>query len=168
MSKSLREATNGLMDEASSVVLISETHLDRECIRLPQDFLKYSLHAAELRREVNEAEAFLDVTEAEVAKECRDTPGKFGLEKPTDSAVKAAVVCDLRVKDAQSKVHRRKHDLDMMNSVVSALDLKKRSLTELVNLHTIGYFSDVKLSKQGKEAVQTMTQEAVRNRKRGD
>jgi hypothetical protein len=50
----------------------------------------------------------------------------------------------------------------MAQAVVWALEHKKRSLTLLVELHGMGYFSAPKISPEGKAAVEDMTKRRVR------
>jgi hypothetical protein len=149
-------------ETAEPIVQIDEHNLDRECIRLPGDYLKYAWQAAEAKRDVDEAKAALEVIDADLAKQIRDTPARFGLEKVTESAISGTILLAPAHKQALQILQDARHDYEMTNAVVWALDHKKRSLTLLVDLHGMGYFSDVKMSAQGKEAVQKMTQAAVR------
>jgi len=48
------------------------------------------------------------------------------------------------------------------------LEHKKRSLTLLVELHGLGYFSDVKVSEKGREAVNEMLRKKVHKKFRDD
>lgn len=151
------------IEKAPSIVQIDEHNLDKECIRLPHDFLQYAHLAAEARRDLDEAKAELDVVEAKVARFVRNTPAKYGIaEKVTEGAIKAAVATDRRYLEQQKKVNEAKHQLDMLQAVVSALETKKRSLTLLCDLMGMSYYSNPKVSEAGKEAVERMTQERVR------
>jgi hypothetical protein len=150
------------MDDYANVVQIDELNLDRECIRLPSDYLKFANKYTEAKRELEEAKNRLKVTEADIAKQVRDTPGKFGLEKATEGAIKEAVLTHKDYRNAVADVNDRSYDADMVGNVVSALEHKKRSVTLLVELHGLGYFAEPKISERGRNAVDTMSKRATR------
>lgn len=143
--------------EAETIVQIDQDHLDRECIELPSQYLRYAFLAAEAKRDVDESKADMDVVQAELASEVRSTPAKFGIEKLTESAVSATILTLAGYKKALAEYQKAKHHYEMTQAVVWALEHKKRSLTLLVELHGLGYFSNVKMSAEGKDAVQKMT-----------
>ena len=146
------------------VVEIDENNLDKECIRLPVDYHRFAYIAAEAKRDVQEAKAALDVVQAEVSKDIRNDPESYGLEKVTETALQSAVILQAEYQRAQKRLFKCQHKSELCNAAVWALEHKKRSLTLLVDLHGMGYFSDVKMSREGKEAVQQMTQRKVRRR----
>ena len=156
-------------EEAASIVGIDQAHLDKECIQLPTHYIRFAYMAAEAKRDVDESKAALDVVQADTAKSVRATPAKYGIEKLTESAVSAAVLVTPEYQHAL-KVHQKAlHAHRMSEAVVWALEHKKRSLTLLVELYGLGYFSDVKISAKGKEAVQKMSrQRSSLPLKRGD
>lgn len=149
-----------------NIVKIDQLALDKECVKLPSDYLKWALAGADLKQEVDTRKAELDTTEAEVAKRVRDMPGKYGLEKVTESAIHAAVQTSAEYQKALVRLNTVKHQLDRSQAVVWALEHKKRSLVMLVDLHGMGYFADPKLSQVGKKVVEQMTKESVRPRRR--
>src|SRR3990167_3369038 len=151
-----------------SVVLIDENNLDKECIRLPFDYLKFARLAADAKRDVDEAKASLDVTQAEIAKKIRLKPEDYGLDKVTEAAISTAILLQGEYVEAQDILIRSRHRYDLHQAVVWALEHKKRTLTLLVELHGMGYFSNVKMSKEGKEAVEEMTKTKVRKIGRAD
>lgn len=149
-------------NDYESVVQIDENHLDKECIRLPGDYLRFSILAADKRREYDEAEAELKVVIAEVSKAVREAPDDYGIEKVTVEAVNSAVLTHPRVIKYQKRALAKKHGYDVAQAVVWSLEHKKRSLTLMVNLHGMGYFSDVPMSAEGKDAVNKMLKGKVR------
>jgi hypothetical protein len=145
-------------------VRIDENHLDRECISLPTLFLQYTHQSAEAKRDVDEAKNELDVVASDTSKEIRDKPEIHGLEKVTEKAVSDAVTKHANYQKALKRVSRAKYRADLAQSVVTALEAKKRTLTLLVELHGMGYFSSPKVSREGREAVEEMTKRKVRRR----
>ena len=155
-------------ENAEQVTQIDENHLDRECIKLPSDYRRFAFAAAEAKKDVQEVKANLDVVQAELAKEIRTNPEKFGLEKVTEAALGGVVILQPRFQEAQKSFFKAQYNQEMCQAVVWALEHKKRALTLLVELHGMGYFSDVKVSAEGKEAVEKMMQAKVRRRHQND
>lgn len=143
---------------------IDEHNLDKECIRLPGTFLKYAYATAEARKDLDEAKAALELVEADMAKQIRATPGQFNLEKVTEGAIREVILTTKGYQKAVARLHTAKHNLDNLQAVTSALEMKKRSLTLLVDLHGMGYYSAPRVSKQGKESLEEMTKRKVRRR----
>src|SRR6266545_187348 len=124
-----------------SVVSIDENHLDRECICLPTDYLRAAHQAAGAKRDVAELSAALSVVEAELSKAIRSSPQTFGLEKVTESAISNILICYPKYQTAKKEVVGAQYEADLAQALVWALEHKKRSLTLLVELHGMGYFS---------------------------
>jgi len=149
-------------DKAESVVEIDANNLDKECIRLPSDYLQAAYQSAEAKRDVAEARAELSVTEADLAKEIRADPTTYGIEKVTESAINSAVITSPGYIKAKQAVQDAEYHADLAQAVVWALEHKKRSLTLLVELHGMSYFAKPKVSEAGRDAVERMTQRKVR------
>lgn len=156
------------------LLLIDENNLGKECVNLPTDYIRAAYNAAEKKKDIAEAEAELEVVRADVASRVRDTPAKFGLDPGsfrggtiTEAAIKEVLVTNAEVKEAEKSVRDARYEHDLAQSLVFAFDMKKRSLTNLVELHGMGYFSNVKASAKGVEAVR-QSQPATRSYRRED
>jgi chorismate mutase len=152
------------MKQAPSVVQIDEHNLDKECINLPSQYLQYAHLAAEAKRDVGELKAELDVVEADLSKSVRADPAKYGIEKLTEAGLKEVVRTRKAYRETQDRLQEAQYHAELAQAVVWALEHKKRSLTLLVDLHGMGYFSSPKVSKAGREAVDDMTKNRVRRR----
>lgn len=166
MNNELNAELNAELIEASrKVAQINELELDKECIRLPSDFIKFSHLAAEKRAAMDDRKAALELCEAQLGMQVRNTPGKFGLEKVTESAISAVVLGQPKYQKADRRFRSAKHQLDIVSATCSALEHKKRSLTLLVELHGMSYFASPRMSAAGRQAVDDMTKEGVRPRR---
>lgn len=154
--------------EREAIVQIDKYRLDKECVRLPGDYLKWSTRSADLKRDLDEATAQVKVVQAEMSETVRSNPEDFNIEKVTEAAIAAAVLQSSTVQKAQAKVREIQHELDLSQAVVWALEHKKRSLTLLVELHGAGYFSDVKPSERGSESVKKSRKDRKEDREDGD
>ena len=132
-----------------------------------------SCERAKSRKDVAEDE--LERIEAEVSLAvCRSKPTDHGLEKFTEDSIKALVVTDAKVILGQEKVYKAtariielRHDCDVLESYVKALDHRKESLQDLVRLRLANYFSDPKLlDKDRRDKEKLDADEAFGGRKR--
>ena len=152
------------LEESRAVVQIDEHNLDKECVRLPTDYLKYSHVAVDAKRDLEDMKNRLEVIQADLSKEIRSHPENFGLEKVTETAVASTVLVQARYQKFVARLQTLKHEADLAQAVVWALEHKKRTLTLLVELYGMGYFSSPKISKQGREAVMEKTMQRLRHR----
>jgi hypothetical protein len=157
-----------LRERSESAVLIDETALDKECIRLPSDYLKFAHLSAEAKRDVNEAEAALSVIKADLSKKIRSKPDRYGIDKVTETAITFEILLQDDYKEAEEAVNTARHRYEMAQAVVWAMEHKKRALSLLVDLHGAGYFSSPKLTRAGKEVVEEMVKTRVRRGNRED
>lgn len=153
---------------SEQVVQIDETNLDRECINLPSQFLRWMHKAADARRDLDELKAEQSAIEADLSRQIRDTPAKFGLEKATENAVKSAIEGHSKVVEIVRRIVDLKHRLALCDGVVTALEAKKTSLKLLIDLRITGWFGEVKTSAEGHRAVKEMSRDRVYNRRRED
>lgn len=153
-------------DDVGAVsVKIDPLNLDKECIRLPSDYLHFARRAADLRRDMEAAKNELEVLEADLSRRVRADPESFGIEKPTESAISAAVKSQEGYQRRVDKIARLKHEQELAQAVVWALEHKKRALTLLVDLHGMGYFAAPSFSERGRKVVEEMTKTRVRPRR---
>lgn len=155
-------------EHALAVVAINELALDKECVALPTQFINACFNAAEARMELASAEQKLEVAESNLAKRVRDVPGQYGLEKVTEAAIKEIVRTHASLAPAQLAVSDARHELELCGALVSALDHKKRALTNLVELHKAGYngSSPVKASREQREQLSEEQQRETKTRRR--
>ena len=151
-----------------SIVAIDELSLDKECIRLPTQYLQAAHNSAQAKRDQNEAKSQLDVVHAELGSAIRQSPEKYGLDKVTESSITATILAQKSYKQARQAFDQACYEAEMAQALVWAMEHKKRALTLLVDLHGMGYSSNVKMSSAGKQAVEEMTKKAVHRRIRGE
>jgi len=158
------------MSENSDIVQIDRDNLDKECLRLPGDYLRAAEQSAEAKRDLTEAENRLAVIKAELSQAVRSTPEDYGLEKVTESSITEKVLSLSKYQKALAATNNRRHSYEITQALVWALEHKKRALTLLVELHGMSYFSSPKTSRAGQESLQQMTQRKVRrfNTEEGD
>lgn len=122
-------------------IKIDETVLDLEWLEQPNLMLKFTRYSAEMRKVADEIEAELDVIKAEVEKEVREDPEKFGIKKITEAAVKAAILLDTRFIKVNKDLIQAKFEAKVAEGAVKAFDHRKDALENLVKLHGQQYFA---------------------------
>jgi len=151
MAKSRADRTTEKQDDFSFFD-IDEHNLDREWVEQPSLYFKWARKVADARMVLDEAKAEVDVTKAEVSRLIRDDPEDFGLEKVTEAAVTAAIPEHPDMMRAVKALSKAKHDVDIYQAAVNALDHRKRALEKLVDLHGQNYFSSPKAPDQDSAA----------------
>ncbi len=157
-----------LLEDVEKCVQINENRLDRECITFPTAFLRIAMAACTARQEMDEAKANLGVVEANLGRAIRATPARFGVDKDvrvTEAIVAAAIMVHPDYAKAQQELAEASSTLSMFQVAVSAMEHKKNSLKMLVELHGLGWFAAIKVSKEGKDAVKEQASQHVRRYK---
>lgn len=146
--------------EALTAVQIDENKLDQECVRLPGDYLKAATHSADCKAAVDEAKNTLKVAEADMAKDIRERPGQYGLEKVTEAAVKELTIGSKPYQAAAKALRDAEYEAELAQALVWAFQHKKNMVEKLIDLHGMGYFAAPKVSENGKRAVERQRETA--------
>ena len=135
-------------DEGSlSEIKLSELHL--ESIRQDQLVQDYAIKKADAVFARDAAKSKVKLVEAKLSLAIREAPEDFGLDKPTEKAVDAAITCDAKYQAAVTKVLITTHRVHILDALCSALEHRKKSLEHLVYLHSQSYYSTPR-SKRGR------------------
>ena len=126
-------------------IVIDENSLDLEWLEQPALMMKYSRHAAKMRREIDEVKQNLDIVKAEVDQKIRKNPGKYKIEKVTEGAISSAILVDNDYQEAYSAYLDAKYEADIAQSAVYAFEQRKSALENLVRLHGQQYFAGPKV-----------------------
>jgi len=140
--------------------------LDVEWHRQPKLYYKYATMAADTRKEWEEAKNNLKVVEAEVSLDVRKNPSVYGLEKITEGTISATVVIDDRVKEAQAAVIEARHEMDIVDAAVAAMDSRKKALEKEVDLWLANYFSEPKVKSEDAEKFKEKERRVLRRKGR--
>jgi DNA repair ATPase RecN len=129
--------------------LIDPNALDREWIAQPALYHEYATKLADAKRAAEQAKTAVDVVWATVETAVRETPAKYGIEKVTEAAVKAAVSTHRKYAAAIQAAIDAKHAVDILQAAVNTLDHRKRALENLVDLRLADYFSEPRNKPRG-------------------
>jgi hypothetical protein len=120
---------------------IDPTQLDMECVKQPERFFHYAQESVKANHELDKAKLHLDVVKAKLDLQCRQSPEDFGLVKPTESAVNAAVLCHALTLKAHEALLEARMNAKLLEAAVDAMEQKKRMLEIMVTLHGQQYFA---------------------------
>lgn len=120
---------------------IDDSALDVEWLQQASLTFKYCQMEAEARKAVDDTKSRLDIVKAELDKEIRNNPEKFGLPKITESAIKSAILVNENHINAKDEYSQAQYELNMAQAAVRAIYAKKDALENLVRLHGQQYFA---------------------------
>jgi hypothetical protein len=121
---------------------IDQTQLDKEWVEQPKLFFEYAVMLADERSNLERRKAQADLVRAELDKQIREDPVKFGLgSKLTETAINNTITENSQMQKANTKIRLAKHRVDVFQAAVNALDQRKSALERLVSLHGQNYFS---------------------------
>jgi len=141
---------------------IDRNRLDDEWVDQPKLYKNAAENTANARLEYNRAKAELEIAKAEIDREVRKNPERFGLSKVTETTVASAVSLHPRCKEAMDALITMKHELDVAEALVSALDHRKKALEDLVKLFLADYFAKPRAPQGAQEEVEEMTRKHKR------
>ena len=135
---------------------LDQHRLDEEWVNQPKLYHRYAEQLADAREMWEKAKAAKDLAddelkkmEAEIDLDVRKRFSDYGFEKrPTEPAIANTVLVSPQREDYQQKVYQArrriiatKHRVDVLESVVSAFDHRKKSLESFVQLFLANYYS---------------------------
>jgi hypothetical protein len=120
--------------------------LDEEWLLQPRLRREWGEKLAEARKEHDRAKANLNVVEAEIELSIRKNPSHFDLEKVTEGAVKATVLVQPEYQKAVEASLVAKHNVDVIQAYLDAIDDRKRTLENLVQLWLADYYAEPRVS----------------------
>lgn len=130
---------------------VDPEQLDEQWFVFPREYAQHAYALADARQEFERAKAKRDVIEAEIDKEIRLEPEKFGISKITETIVAKTVQLHKRFRKAEEEVIIAKHSLDIHQATVDAMDVKKKGLEVVVQLRLASYYAEPKARGEARE-----------------
>lgn len=154
----------------NSVFELSLETLDKAWLDQPKLYMEALDEASRAKSKLEWAKYELEVVESNIAQDVRANPKTYGIDKISEAAVKEAVTRDGSVRSWKEKVAEAKFAVTEADNVVSALDMRRRALENLVQLHGQQYFSEPRdrtgsgIGKAAKEQARQETRRHVSDR----
>lgn len=127
--------------EFENLIDIDKTRLDDEAQKQPYKVWQYGKLYAKAQLRLDQAAADLKVVEADVDRVIREKPGRYGLAKITEPAVKRAILSSREYKDALKKVQRAQYRVRLFEAANKTLDHRRTSLSMLDGQDARSYYS---------------------------
>ena len=156
-----------MLDRDIDFFEIDKTNLDTEWMDQPKLFYQYAKELANANMDVEVCKANVELTRAKLSKRIRTKPDKYGLVKPTETAIANAILTHSKYQEVLAVFITAKHHADVTLAAVRALDHRKSALERLVSLHGQNYFATPKAPDgAGKEMADDMMKKKARRRKK--
>lgn len=149
-------------DDLRLRIEIDAYRLDDEWLEQPKHFLKWCERLAEKRLQLDQVKSKLDIVKAELDSEIRENPGEFDLPKVTESAVANTVVTQPEYRKAVENLNKARYEQNLAQAAVDALEQRKKALENLVSLHGMQYFAELREPKGREEEVRDSQKKKVR------
>lgn len=122
-------------------IKIDPDALDIDSAEQPELMMQYGRHEAEMEKQFESKKQKLDITRAELDSQIRKEPGKFGVEKITESVVSNTIIQQEEYKDAYDKYLEAKFEYSMAKNALRAFSSRDNMLANLAKLHGQQYFA---------------------------
>lgn len=148
-------------------IRIDETALDVEWWEQPSLFMKYAKNAANCQLEFDRCKEKLDLVRAELDKEIRENPEKFGINKITENAISNQIIFLKKYRDTNNELLKAKYELEIARVAVQAMNQRKEALENLVRLHGQSYFAGPKVPRDFTREAQNRHKQEETNKRIG-
>lgn len=126
-------------------IKIDDSMLDMEWLDQPEKMMSYCIVMADAMKALDYAKQNIDIVTAELDKEIRTDPEKFGISKITESVVSNTITLADAYKEANKKLIEAKYEVEMAKGAVRSFEQRKEALEALVKLHGQSYFAGPKV-----------------------
>ena len=126
-------------------IFIDDSSLDVEWLEQPSLMMKYGRHEAEMERQKDIAKERLDLVKADLDRAIREDPEKFGIGKPTETAISNTIISQDGYKETYHEFLDALHEHNISKAAVRAFAQRKDALENLVRLNGQQYFAGPKV-----------------------
>jgi hypothetical protein len=149
-------------------IMIDPDALDVEWGNQASLMMKYARFLANTRMVLDKAKEALDIVKAELDKDIRSNPDRYGLEKITDKVVENTIPLSQEYKAASERLINAKYEADIAYGAVKSIDARKDALENLVRLHGMQYFAGPSVPRDLSFEMQKHEKQKASNRQIGE
>ena len=120
---------------------IDSEALDVEWLGQAELMRRYTHHAANMKKGMDEAKEQMDVAKAQLDMGIRSAPNKYGLEKVTEGALQSLILLQPQCQKLSQAYIDAKYEYDIAVGAVRSMDQRKDALENLVRLLNASYFA---------------------------
>jgi len=129
-------------------IKIDTSALDLEWEDQPVLMMKYTQHAANMRKALDEANQALTIAKAEADRTIRENPAGYDITRVTEGAIASAILTYKPYIQAYNQYLSAKYEEDMAKGAVQAFNQRKEALENLVQLFRASYFAGPKVPRE--------------------
>lgn len=145
---------------------LDQLRLDRDWLNQAKLVYEYGCQLADARDLYERRKRKRDVLTAELDLAIRKNPAKYGLEKTTENSIASTILLDIGLQQAENRVLSAKHNMDLLQALMHALEDRKKALEHLVSLWTKSYFAEPQAPEGAKELIDKMEDKRLFGKKR--
>ena len=135
-------------------MFIDDSALDVEWLEQSMLMMRYSTYEADKEREKDLAKEALDLVKADLDRNIRENPDKYGIAKPTETAISNTIISQEEYKEAYHKFLDIQYEYNIAKSATRAVAQRKDALENLVRLHGQQYFAGPRVPRNLHEEVE--------------
>lgn len=109
-----------------------------------RDYYHNACSLADARMEYERAKRHLAVVEAELDRDIRHAPEEFGVTKITEPVVEKTILLQKRYRKAGEELIIAKHEMDIKQAYMDAMDAMKKGLESMVYLNQSAFHAEPK------------------------
>lgn len=141
--------------------------LDRNRLHLhledqPTLVIQYGVQLAEAEEDHDRAQNEEGVVWADIDKDVRMNPDKYGLAKLTEPGINNAITLHAKYQQAREKTIQARKAVNILKRAMEALQQRGHSLEGLIKLHLAGYFSVPKISGEERDELRDQRRKEIR------
>ena len=130
-------------------ILIDRFNLEVEWESHTHKFINYMEQEVEAQDIRDQLERRLELVRAEMDDLIRSKPGKYGIEKVSETAIKSAIIKSKQYREAEGEYLKALKRTRLLSGVMKAMEHRKRALSDLTSLQISGYYSGSRPSTDG-------------------
>jgi hypothetical protein len=140
---------------------IDQYNLSEEWLDQALKYAEWAEEAVDASFEYDKAKEKFELTRAEIEKEIREDPGRFGLIKATEGAITNAILNDPRYQESSSMLLETKRNWKIMEIAREAFEHRKKALEKLTDLYLNKYYAEPYIPKAAKNIAEGETRTAL-------
>lgn len=122
-------------------IKIDPDALDVEWLKQAELMRRYTTHAANMKKEMDESKERFDMGKAKMEMEIRKYPEIYGLTKVTEGAIQNTLLLQEEYQKLSGAFIEARYENDIATAAVRVIDQKKTALENLVRLLSASYFA---------------------------
>jgi len=127
---------------------IDPDQLEGQWLSAPGRYMEVVEHAVQARIDCEKAKDCLETIKADMDREIRINPDKYGIGKVTESSISSAIqLCD-SVKEAQDEYMETRRIMLLTDGAVNAMEHRKKALDAITQLTLAGWRTGAQKAEQ--------------------